>query len=276
MYGAFYRKKPKGANTFMLALEWANFILSVGFVFLRMIKLLIAASYFIGRIDTPFLAQHVGKIGNFELDNYPTIYLKGVLAHEAHRHPYMDILGTVYLMKIRYREHFASRAGSAWRLLFVYALMPWMHKYRVRVGQECSPLVYVKPASTRVLGKLLARAGNRNSAWKNKEPSPLLPSIKDSLRIEDDSEVDEYGDLEQADVEHDAKYVSSVNPDAADTSESHIKYPIDVIVDSLIDEISVSDLSEKAGEIAKLVDQIETMTARLQDLKQSQSSLVEI
>jgi hypothetical protein len=37
----------------------------------------------------------------------------------------------MYLMKLRYGEKFGSRAGSCWRLLFVYVLMPWLHKYRV-------------------------------------------------------------------------------------------------------------------------------------------------
>jgi hypothetical protein len=140
MYCAFYRRRPLSANLSLLALEWANFPLSVGFVFLRMIKLVIAAGIFIGRIDTPFLAPGVGKFKKFELDNYPTIYLKDILLHEAHRHPYIEQLGVMYLMKLRYREHFGKRAGSCWRLLFVYALMPWMYKYRIHVDGEAELL----------------------------------------------------------------------------------------------------------------------------------------
>ncbi len=34
-------------------------------------------------------------------------------------------------MKLRYAKDFGSRAGSAWRLVFIYALMPWMHQYRI-------------------------------------------------------------------------------------------------------------------------------------------------
>jgi len=35
-------------------------------------------------------------------------------------------------MKLRYREQFAGRAGSIWRLIFVCALFPWLHEYRVQ------------------------------------------------------------------------------------------------------------------------------------------------
>ena len=57
---------------------------------------------------------------------------------QAHRHPYIEQLGVIYLMKLRYNEHFGKRAGTCWRLIFVYALMPWMHKYRVLTRPEQS------------------------------------------------------------------------------------------------------------------------------------------
>ena len=83
MYRAFYRERPFSANISLLALEWANFPLSVGFVLVRMIKLILSALLFIGRIDTPFLAPKVGQIGPIELDNYPTIFMKDLLQHEG-------------------------------------------------------------------------------------------------------------------------------------------------------------------------------------------------
>ena len=83
MYRAFYRERPFSANISLLALEWANFSLSVGFILVRMIKLVISACMFIGRIDTPFLAPKVGQIGPIELDNYPTIFMKDLLQHEG-------------------------------------------------------------------------------------------------------------------------------------------------------------------------------------------------
>ena len=130
-FQGLYRKRPGAANLGILALEWASFALSSGFIFVRMVKLLLAAGFSIGRIDRPFLAPGVGQIGPIELDNFPTIFLRDILAHEAHRHPYLELLGTMYLTKLRYGKHFGKAAGSCWRLLFVYALMPWLHRYRM-------------------------------------------------------------------------------------------------------------------------------------------------
>jgi hypothetical protein len=121
----------------MLALEWGNFALSAGFVFVRAVKLLVVAGLNIGRIDRPFLAKGVGVCcGRIELDNFPTVHTKDLLAQDAHRHPYVELLGVIYLMKLRYEEHFGKPSGSAWRLLFVYALFPWLHTYRVSARPE--------------------------------------------------------------------------------------------------------------------------------------------
>lgn len=96
-----------------------------------MCKLLITSALYVGRIDTPFLAPGVGRLGDLELDGYPAIFMKDILSHEAHRHPYLELMGVMYLMKLRYGEHFGNRAGSTWRLIFVYALMPWLSTYRI-------------------------------------------------------------------------------------------------------------------------------------------------
>lgn len=37
----------------------------------------------------------------------------------------------MYLMNLLNVDKFCSRAGSCWRLLFVFALFPWLTKYRV-------------------------------------------------------------------------------------------------------------------------------------------------
>lgn len=97
-----------------------------------MVKVLFVAAFCIGRIDKPLLAPGVGKIGRLDLDSYPTIFLRDLLIHEAHRHPYLELLGTMYLYKIRYGENFGSTTGTCWRLLFVYGLMPWLHRYRIQ------------------------------------------------------------------------------------------------------------------------------------------------
>ena len=147
-YKAFYRMRPAAANIALLALEWANFALSVGFIFVRMVKLLLVAGFSVGRIDRPFLADGVGRLGGLEVDNFPTIHLRDALSHEAHRHPYIELLGTMYLMKLRYSHTFGQTAGSCWRLLFVYSLMPWLQKYRIRTRSNMmSDLALVDPES---------------------------------------------------------------------------------------------------------------------------------
>ena len=51
--------------------------------------------------------------------------------HDAHRHPYMERLGVIYMLKLRHGEEFGTRSGSAWRLIMVMALMPWLRRYRL-------------------------------------------------------------------------------------------------------------------------------------------------
>lgn len=67
----------------VLAMEWASFSLSAGYILSRFIKLALATFACIGRIDTPFLAPGVGRIGPIELDNYPMVHRKDVLTHEV-------------------------------------------------------------------------------------------------------------------------------------------------------------------------------------------------
>lgn len=39
-------------------------------------------------------------------------------------------------MKLRYASQFGNRAGTCWKLIFVYALKPWLHKYRILARPE--------------------------------------------------------------------------------------------------------------------------------------------
>jgi hypothetical protein len=73
----------------------------------------------------------VGRVLSVELDHYHFVHLQDVLAHEAHRHPYMELLGVIYMMKLRHGAQFGNRAGSCWRLIFVHAMLPWLQTFRI-------------------------------------------------------------------------------------------------------------------------------------------------
>ena len=66
-------------------MESVDFVLSVYFAAARMIKLLLISALHVGRVDTPLLAKGVGNFGPFEFDQLPDIYIKNLLAQEAHR-----------------------------------------------------------------------------------------------------------------------------------------------------------------------------------------------
>jgi hypothetical protein len=187
LFKAFYRQKPAAANITLLALEWANYALSAGFVFVRMIKLLIVAGSSIGRIDTPFLAKGVGQIGSVELDPFPTIHLRDILMHDAHRHPYIELLGKIYLMKLRYGTNFGNTAGSCWRLIFVYALCPWLQKYRISgiSSDESSSLPLVNSANRGSATKRLMDNKNENTDEEsNDEKIKTISALKkENLRL---------------------------------------------------------------------------------------------
>mmetsp|Transcript_26265 Transcript_26265/g.61054 ORF Transcript_26265/g.61054 Transcript_26265/m.61054 type:complete len:99 (-) Transcript_26265:298-594(-) len=43
----------------------------------------------------------------------------------------MERLGVTYMLKLRHGDDFGTRAGSAWRLIVVLALMPWLRRFRL-------------------------------------------------------------------------------------------------------------------------------------------------
>lgn len=57
-------------------------------------------------------------------------FRKDILVTEAHRHPWLDRIGGVYMMRHHYGSAFGSNAGARWRQLFCAALMPWLKRYR--------------------------------------------------------------------------------------------------------------------------------------------------
>lgn len=130
-FSALYRKKPGAANIMFTVLEVWNIALTLGFVFIRAVKLVLISILYIARIDTPFLATGVGRFGPVELDSVSIAFEKDLLIHEAHRHMFIERFGLLCLIKLHAGNKFANRAGSAWRLLFVLITMPWLRKYRV-------------------------------------------------------------------------------------------------------------------------------------------------
>ena len=128
-YAGFYRTKPKGADLTVLALECWFIGLGGGVLVGRFTQFLLAACFFVGRTDVPFLSQDVALLG-YAFDYVPRNFVKDLLVHEAHRHPYFERLLAMYMMKLK-NDKFCSEAGACWRQLFVVSLMPWFMKYRV-------------------------------------------------------------------------------------------------------------------------------------------------
>lgn len=87
---AYYRRSVGLTNLVGVILESWNLGLTTSYMVIRSFKLLIAATLFIGRVDVPFLSEEACFIGPVELDAYPLMFRKDLLAHEAHRHPYME------------------------------------------------------------------------------------------------------------------------------------------------------------------------------------------
>ena len=127
---AFYRKKPFWACLVDVILECWNIGLTAGYITVRTAMLFLVTIFYLGRIDTPILAPGVGQIGSIILDKSPIAYRQDLLSHEAHRHPWLERLGALYLLKLKHGNDFGTRAGSCWRLLYVMFLMPWLREHR--------------------------------------------------------------------------------------------------------------------------------------------------
>jgi len=50
---------------------------------------------------------------------------------KQHRHPFIERLGLLYMLKVRHGQKFGTQPGAAWRILFTLALLPWLRKYRI-------------------------------------------------------------------------------------------------------------------------------------------------
>jgi len=130
-FKGFYRSAPGRTSLISLFLEAVDFSLSIFTSATRVVTLTFTSILYVGRVDTPLLSPNISK----SFDPMPHTFIKDILLHDAHRHPYISLLGTLYLSKLKYGTKFINQPGSAWRLLFVFALFPWVSKYRI-LGKE--------------------------------------------------------------------------------------------------------------------------------------------
>jgi hypothetical protein len=85
-------------------------------------------------------------------------------------------------MKLRYRDSFGSRAGAAWRLLFVYSLLPWMHKYRIQVEGDMGFLLQGLAETTK--GRLSILMSQWSMAEEINDESKIRDTFENSPRVE--------------------------------------------------------------------------------------------
>jgi len=156
----FYTSNPLITNVFGVALECWEIALTGLVMFVRTVKIIVAAVLFIGRIDIPFLADGADTLGPLVLDPYSVYFRQDLLSADAHHHPYIERLGCMYLMNLRHGEEFCNMHGSTWRLLFIFALMPWVQNNRI-VDDDDTPVDEDKPKKTPVILPSNLSSGDR-------------------------------------------------------------------------------------------------------------------
>ena len=126
----FYRKNVNRNNLAGLAMEAVTIGLGIFYAFTRVAKILVVTLLYISRVDTNLLSIDL-NVGPLQ-DQYPKYFRQQLLLHESHKHPWLEVLGKLYLMKFRYRENFVSSAGYSYRLIFALSILPNLRKYRLQ------------------------------------------------------------------------------------------------------------------------------------------------
>lgn len=143
-HSAFYRKVPVLSNILSALLDTWSIAVAFGFILSRSLKLIITTCFYLGRIDSHMLDTNVNNVNEvITIDSLPDSFTIDLLLHDAHRHPYLERLGLIYMLKINKGKSFATRAGCSWRLLFTLALCPWLRSYR-KDGSDSLNLMMIK------------------------------------------------------------------------------------------------------------------------------------
>jgi len=131
LFLGFYRSTPAWSSLMMVVLECWSLGTTVATIATRLVLMIILAAAYVGRLDTAIFAKGVdsGAFGILQ-DRYPILLRKDLLLHEAHRHPFIERLGTIYMLKIKHGNEFGRAPESAWRVVLTLALMPWLRKFR--------------------------------------------------------------------------------------------------------------------------------------------------
>jgi len=136
----FYRKRVNQNNLGGLAVECIMVGLGIALAAFRALVCLSISLLYIARADRILFDSEITiGLGHPLLrtrDHLPVSFRKEILLQEAHRHPYIEVLGKAYIMKLRHRNSFASNAGCCMRIIFTEALMPWLRSYRDMARQE--------------------------------------------------------------------------------------------------------------------------------------------